>query len=434
MFTNRNTTRRQFLAGCSTMAAAACASRLTSLAFADPTALPGAERDILVVVFLRGGMDGLNLIAPVDDRDYLAARAPAIRLSAAGEAAALPIKNGPTDADFRIHRNAAALKDLYDSKDLAIIHACGLTNGTRSHFEAQDLMERGVADMKLQTLSTGWLTRHLEQSKAKGLLSGIAASATLPSSLLGYAGAAAIPSPQAFAFYGDNTQLNELAKAYRQSPRLAASGQDAVRAIHIVQKRLKHKDDKPDGDVLPYTPADGIKYPDGDLSESLKTVAWLIKADVGLQAAAVDYGGWDTHQEQANNFPNLVEQLSGALSNFYNDLSKYRARLNIVVMSEFGRRFKNNESNGTDHGHGNAMLVLGGNVNGGKIYGRWPGLATEQLDDRADLAVTTDYRTVLAELISRRFNTTQLKPIFPGMAAYQPLGIFRGAEAKTDLG
>ena len=143
--------------------------------------------------------------------------------------------------------------------------------------------------------------------------------------------------------------------------------------------------------------------------------------EVGLRAAAIDFGGWDTHQNQPNYFPTLVEQLSTALAAFYNDMSRFHNRLTVVAMSEFGRRLKSNRSSGTDHGHGNVLLALGSGVNGGRIFGTWPGLATEQLDSRADLAVTTDYRTVLCELLARR---RQLRP-------RQPVSRFQGVPSRS---
>lgn len=291
-------------------------------------------------------------------------------------------------------------------------------------------MERGVADIKQQALSTGWLTRQLATAKPGALLPGIGTSDSLPASLLGSTQAAAIPNPAAFSFYGDEKHLEILRKLHKGDSPIHRAGARTLEAIKIVNDHLP-RDEK--GELRPYAPDNDAQYPGGELSDALTTVARLIKMDVGLQVAAVDYGGWDTHQNQADHFPGLVEQLAKSLAGFYNDLGKYHVRLSVVVMSEFGRRVKSNESSGTDHGHGNVMLALGGNVNGGKIFGPWPGLATEQLDDRADLAVTTDYRTVLAELLVRRTGNTKLAAAFPGLKSYQPLGIFRGEDKKTDL-
>jgi uncharacterized protein (DUF1501 family) len=412
--------RRRFLIGCSSAVAAMAGSRLTTLSFAKDSAHAGS-RDLLVVIFLRGGMDGLNFVAPVNDRDYIAARAASLRLGDTGENAGLPLADGPAGLDFRIHPSAKGLKELYDSKHLAVVHACGLSNGTRSHFEAQDLMERGVVDLKQLNISTGWLTRHLDLTHGDGLLPAIGTSDSTPAALLGCGPAAAIPDINAFSFYGDEHQLRCLRKLYAGESPTQRSGAATLQAIDVVAKHLKRDQN---GTAIPYQPENNTKYPENDLSTSLQTVARLAKMDMGLQCAAVDFGGWDTHQGQANYFPTLIEQLSGAIAGFYNDMGRYQNRLSVVVMSEFGRRVKSNESEGTDHGHGNVMLLLGGAVKGGKIYGKWPGLATEQLDDRADLAVTTDYRSVLAEVITGHSGNAPIDSLFPAFTAGPRLGVF----------
>jgi uncharacterized protein (DUF1501 family) len=436
--------RRQFITGCSAAVAAMAGSRLVGLSFADgapSTAPAGAEAgqsgDLIVYVFLRGGMDGLNLLAPVDDADYVAARGVDVRLGDKGDNAALPLKNAPAGGegrDFRLHPKAAALKELYDGGHLALVHACGLTSGTRSHFEAMDLIERGVADMKDQGLSTGWLARQMiaaAQNGARDLVPAIGTSDSPPVSLLGFGQAAAVNDINDFSFYGDERQRAVLGKLYRASGSdgplfsVRSAGAKALHTIATINGKLA-RDGK--GELLPYQPEKSATYPENnDLSGSLQTVARLAKMDLGLRVAAVDFGGWDTHQNQQNYFPTLVEQLSTALAAFYNDMSRYRDRLTVVAMSEFGRRLKSNRSDGTDHGHGNVLLALGANVNGGRIFGAWPGLATDQLDSRADLAVTTDYRTVLCELLARRAGNADPAAMFPRFKGYQPLGVFKEA-------
>jgi len=430
MEATRDVSRRRFLVGCSSAIAAMAGSRLTALSFAKDSANISTG-DLLVVIFLRGGMDGLNFVAPVNDPDYIAARGVNVRLADQGDSAALPLGNAPKGLDFRIHPSAKALKELYDSRHLAIVHACGLSNGTRSHFEAQDLIERGVVDLKQQNLPTGWLTRHLEIARPAGLLPGIGTSDSLPASLLGFGQGASIPDINSFSFYGDEFQLRALHQLYSGNSPTDARGASALETIRIINQHLKRDEN---GNLAPYKAENNIEYPpNNDLSNSLQTVARLAKMEIGLQCAAVDLGGWDTHQAQPNVFPTLIEQLSNALASFYNDMSRYQSKLSIVVMSEFGRRLKSNESEGTDHGHGNVMLALGGNVNGGKIYANWPGLATDQLDDRADLAVTTDHRQVLSELLVRRLANPKMGRVFPGLKAYQPLGIFGGSDLPVDL-
>jgi len=373
----------------------------------------------------------------VDDADYIAARGVEVRLADKGDNAALPLKNGPAGGeghDFRLHPKAAALKELYDAGHLAVVHACGLTSGTRSHFEAMDLIERGVADMKDQGLSTGWLARQLiaaQQTGSRDLVPAIGTSDSPPVSLLGFGQAAAVNNITDFSFYGDERQLAALRELYRagaaEGPRLSirSAGAKALQTIATINGKLARNDK---GELLPYQPEKSAAYPDNnDLTGTLQTVARLAKMDVGLRAAAVDFGGWDTHQNQSGVFPTLVEQLSTALAAFYNDMSRFHDRLTVIAMSEFGRRLKSNRSEGTDHGHGNILLALGANTNGGRIFGTWPGLATEQLDSRADLAVTTDYRNVLCELLARRAGNADPVGIFPGFTGYKPLGVFKGA-------
>jgi uncharacterized protein (DUF1501 family) len=427
--------------GCSAAIAATAGSRLRGLCFADaaPSTAPARAqasdtRDLIVYVFLRGGMDGLNLVAPVDDPDYIAARGADVRLADKGDNAALPLNNAPAGGegrDFRLHPKAAALKELYDSGRLALVHACGLTSGTRSHFEAMDLIERGVSDMKDQGLSTGWLARQMIAAAPNGprdLVPAIGTADSQPVSLLGFGQAAAVNDINDFSFYGDERQRAALRELYREKgadgPRLSvrSAGVKALRTISTINARLA-RDAK--GELVPYEPEKSAAYPENnDLTGTLKTVARLAKLDVGLRAAAVDFGGWDTHQNQHDVFPTLVEQLSAALAAFHNDMSRFHDRLTIVAMSEFGRRLKSNRSDGTDHGHGNVLIALGANVKGGRIFGRWPGLATEQLDSRSDLAVTTDYRTVLCELLARRAGNANAAAIFPGFKGYEPLGVF----------
>jgi uncharacterized protein (DUF1501 family) len=416
--------RRQFMIGCSATVAAMAGGKLAGLAFADPAG--SVKRDLLVVIFLRGGMDGLNLVAPVDDRDYVAARSAGLCIGANGENTGLPLGNAYPGHDFRLHAKAAGLKELYDSKDLAIVHACGLTNGTRSHFEAMDLIERGVADMKQLGLSTGWLTRHLAAINSPGLLPAICTSDGVPASLLGSNSAAAMGRLSDFNFYGDEKQAAVLRAFYANGDDpLRRAGTRTLQTIATVGGKLGRNEK---GDLPNYVPENKAAYPQGDFGDALQTVARIVKLDLGLEVAAVDFGGWDMHQGQSGYFPALTEQLSGAISGFYNDLSKYHQKMTMVVLSEFGRRVKCNESDGTDHGHGNAMLVLGGHVNGGRCHGLWPGLATEQLDARADLAVTTDYRHVLAEILTQRAANPRMAEVFPGMQELKPLGLFKSMD------
>ncbi len=412
-------TRRKFIVGCSTGIAALAGARLTGLTFAAD-AENSSSHNMLVLVFLRGGCDGLSLVGPVDDRFYAAARGIEIRILDNGANKGLPMANGLGGADFRFHPKASGLKELYDSRMLAIVHACGLTDGTRSHFDAMDLMERGVADHTQKNLSTGWLTRHLISAKRGGMLTAAAVSSSLPASLLGSSAAYSVMDTAGFTLYGGESQHQVLTRLYAGNTAVHEAGRHTLRALEVIGKKVQRDES---GNIISYQPSINSNYMEGDLSNSLKTVAQIIKMDVGLQVATVDYGGWDTHEYQGAIFPTLTEELSRSLAAFWNDMSVFHNRLTVVVMSEFGRRLKSNESSGTDHGHGNLMMVLGGHIHGGKMYGKWPGLANEQLDSGADLAVTTDYRTVLSEILEHRLQNSNLKQIFPGFGPHQPLGL-----------
>lgn len=407
-------TRREFISGCSAAIAALSGSRLLHLSWnTDSTAEP-----ILVVVFLRGGMDGLHLLGPVDDADYVAARPAALRVGESGEFAGLPIGNGYAGRDFRLHKAAAPIKELYDAKRLAFVHAAGLVHGTRSHFEAMDYVERGVVGGTGRTSATGWMTRLAETVPGIGSMGLVSASDRAPDSMLGAANAMAMANPEAFSVPVGPQVANYLRSVYKGSSEVHRAGTRTLDAIEAIHKELK----TPEGAWKPYVPERGAAYPDGELGQSLRTVARLIRADLGLRLAAVDYGGWDTHEGQTYTFAPRVEHLSRSLAAFANDLHAYEDRLCVVVMSEFGRRVRANQSQGTDHGHGNAMMVMGGVVAGGRILGEWPGLATEQLDQRADLAITTDYRAVLSEVASAHLGVKDVSKVFPGFKS-KPVGL-----------
>lgn len=410
--------RREFVVGCSAAVAAMAGSQIESFAFSPE---PNAQKDIFVFVFLRGGCDALNLVAPVDDKYYVAARPAPLRITESGKNQGLQLKNGLNNQDFRLHSNAKALHELYDSNQLAIIHACGLTNGTRSHFDAMDMIERGVNQKK--NVTDGWLTRYLKSAQLEGMLPAIAAETNLPKSFIGSSMASSIKNLHDFKVNGDPRLMGILKTMYKGNSLLQETAQNTIATLKYIDKKIG-KNSK--GKRKKYQPANGVKYPenwkDGGLGKSLQTVAQVIKMEVGLQVATVSFGGWDTHEGQAYHFPQKTAGLSQALTAFYNDVSAYHKNLTVLVMSEFGRRLKANKSNGTDHGHGGVALALGGNVKGGKMYGQWPGLATEQLDKRVDLDVTTDYRNVLSEILQKRMKNTQLAEIFPGFNAYKPLG------------
>ncbi len=383
-----------------------------------------ASDNMLVVIFLRGGCDGLNLLGPSADAIYKTERRPETRVERDGDTPGLPLANTLADVDFRLHFKAGALKTLYDEKHLALVHACGLTNGTRSHFEAIDYMERGTPENK--NTSTGWLTRMVSQEHLSGFTPVISTSNSFPTSLLACSSAIVVPNAKRMTLQGAEVRESLLKSRYQGDGIVATNGAHSLQVLDIFAKRLP-KDAH--GKLLDYTPEKNASYPtDGyanELSNELKTLAQLIKMDIGVRVATADYGGWDTHIGQGGRFPNLADGLSRCLTAFWSDMEKYQDRLTVVVMSEFGRRLKSNDSGGTDHGHGNVMLVLGGHVKGGNIYGRWPGLATEQLDNQVDLAVTTDYRHVLTEIATSRMPHLHVESLFPGFNSYKPVGVMR---------
>ncbi|MCH2043833.1 MAG: DUF1501 domain-containing protein [Saprospiraceae bacterium] len=380
--------------------------------------------EIIIKIFLRGGCDGLHLVGPTSDRYYADARNRALRLGDGDEQSGLRLKNPLDNIDFRLHPKAAALKEIYDDNQLAIIHACGLTNGTRSHFEAMDMIERGINQKS--GAKEGWMNRYLQQVDFKEhLLPAVSIGDTMPLSMLGSEFASSMRNLEDYKVHGDPRLGGILRSFYQGNSQLDRVAQQTIYTVNQVQKRLPKDDDK----VQEYEPEHGVEYPNewymAEFSNSLKNLARLIKMDVGVHLAQVDYGGWDTHDGQGHHFPRLVEGLSEALAAFYNDLSHYHQRLTILVMSEFGRRLRSNKSMGTDHGHGGIAMVLGGSVKGGRMYGNWPGLATENLDNGVDLAITTDYRTILGEIMRKKSGQVDLDKLFPKFSLKQELGFLK---------
>jgi uncharacterized protein (DUF1501 family) len=229
---------------------------------------------------------------------------------------------------------------------------------------------------------------------------------------------------------GDPRLQQVLQNIYGGKNLIDKTAQETLHSIKYINDRIE-KDSL--GRPVPYLPGNNASYDNSPLGRSLKTLAQMIRMDMGLQVATVDYGGWDTHEHQQGAFNNLTESLSKSLGAFYNDISSTNKKVTLLVMSEFGRRLKANKSGGTDHGHGNVMLVLGNYVNGGKMYGKWPGLDNQHLDNNVDLAVTTDYRTVLSEILVKRLNNTKLDYIFPGLTEYKPLGFLQGEDKHIQL-
>jgi uncharacterized protein (DUF1501 family) len=421
------TSRRGFMVGCSA-AIASITSGIRMTAFGSPADEP--NQNILLAIFLRGGMDGLSVVMPLDgaDRGHYEGKRPQIAVPASGERAALKLTSF-----FGLNPGAAPLFELYQDKKLAVVHAAGLTSDTRSHFDAMQYMELGTPGQKSQT--TGWLTRHLLTAgniPDEIIMPAMAAGNSQPTSLLGSRESIGMTSPDDFNFNGNWYYRDWQRQAVRAmygggNSWLHQAGIQTLNAVDVIEFANPGS----------YTPANGATYPGGGFGQNLQSIAQMIKMQLGLRVATVDLGGWDTHESQGNDgggyFADHIGEMAQGLNALMTDLSNvngvdHTKRLTVVVMSEFGRTFRENDSGGTDHGHGNVMLVLGGNVNGGKVHGTWPGLAPEQLYDRSDLAITTDYRRVLSEILIRQLGNNQIGSIFPGYTGYSPLGVVTGAD------
>jgi uncharacterized protein (DUF1501 family) len=376
-------------------------------------------RDILVVVFLRFGSDGLTMIAPSEDADYRDSR-PTIAVVPSGPGAGLPV-GALGGVPFFMHPAIPELKTLYDAGSLAVVHAVGLPTNTRSHFESQEMMDRGVTERdagQKGPLAGGWLSRHLLANNS-GLtdLGVVAAAADVQTSLLGFRRAVAIPDVTQFNVIGGDFNLNTIEALNTGSDPYAAGVRGTVNMVRAVRARLAQINDG-------YTTS--TAYPGGEFSIAMRSVANLIKMNAGLEIATVDFGGWDHHYKMNQYFPSHATQLSKTLSAFWDDMAGQRDRITVVTMTEFGRRLEENTAGGTDHGAGSFMFVLGGGVKGGRMYGTWPGLRPADLRE-GDLRITTDMRQVLAEILIARRNETALSQVFPTLA-YQPLGMLNAIQ------
>jgi uncharacterized protein (DUF1501 family) len=366
----------------------------------------------LVVVFLRGGADGLSLISPTADENYIAARPKDIRVARSGDSAGYILKNTNADVDFRFHHRAKGLSELYDAGELAVVHAAGLKDATRSHFDAEDRMERAAPGAS--ATAGGWLGRWMKVENPQGILPALAVGVAAPDSLRGADGVVVAEQVNGLRVASGHHYSTAIRKVLAQqlggNPILGGSVRHLIKLSDVIESKVELDDG---GALKPYQ--GDVKYPeDNQLSNALKTVAQSIKLELGLRVATVDFGNWDTHVSQAGQLNDQIGGLSSALVAFWRDLGNHRDHVSVVVMSEFGRRLKSNESGGTDHGHGNAMMMLGAKVRGGQMFGKWPGLANDDLDEGADLAITTDYRTILAEMMTKHMGVADLAKVFPG--------------------
>ena len=397
--------RRKLLTSASAGAALTAVGPGLSVSMAQQAS---ATNDIMIVLFQRGGCDWLQMVAPAGDPNYMAAR-PTIRVPTSGTNAGLGLDTFD-GVDFYMSPSAPELKSLYDTGDLAVIHATGLPTDDRSHFTCQDNMEKGVADGEALQ-NTGWLTRHIASTGgAASDLSIISSGSANPISLLGEVDTVAISNPEDFEVSGGTVNADVIRAMNPGGSAYQNVAQSTLDAVDTVQSGLANVSDV----------ASNAEYTNGDLSKSLSSLATLIKMDVGVNVATVSFGGWDHHNNLPNEFGQRTTEFSQALNAFWTDMAEYHDRITLVTMTEFGRRLYENANQGTDHGSASAMMVLSGNVKGGNIYGAWPGLAAGQLTN-GDLTTTTDYRQVLAEIMIARHGEQNLEAVFPTVQ-YNPLG------------
>lgn len=398
-------TRRAFMrnSAMAVVGTTAIPSFLTRAAFGAVE--PGARTKRLVVIFQRGAADGLNIVIPHGEQAYYSMR-PTINIP----------RNQVVDLDgfFGLHPSMSALQPIWQQGHLAIVHATGSPDPTRSHFDAQDFMESGTPGVK--ATEDGWLNRSLHslpQSGDPSSFRAIALGPSLPRILSGSEPAIAVNNVNDFGIGGGNKAAAPMANTfeamYAQSVDsvLHGTGQETFEAVKMLKA----------ADPAKYTPAPGANYPCGRFGDSLRQLAQLIKANLGVQVAFADIGGWDHHVNEGNTqgqLANVLGEFSQSLGAFWTDLGDLAEDTVVVTMSEFGRTARENGNRGTDHGHANVMFAMGGPVKGGKVYGRWPGLDQSQLYEGRDLAITTDFRAVLSEGVAKHLGNRHLEQVFPG--------------------
>ncbi len=362
----------------------------------------------LVVIFQRGAADGLNVVIPHGDPAYYQLRT---------SIAIQPRDLIDLDGFYGLHPAMASLKPIWDRGHLAAVHACGSPDPTRSHFDAQDFMESGTPGIK--STPDGWLNRALQSEPrptgaSPAPFRAVALGTAVPRTLEGVVPAVAMGNVRDFQIGGTLTgeqSSQGFASMYASSVNavLHGTGGETFDAIRMLKAT----------DPAHYVPAHGAAYPRAAFGESMKQIAQLLKADLGVEVAFAEIGGWDTHQNQGGvngQLANRLREFSDSLAAFWTDLGDSANEVVVVTMSEFGRTARQNGTGGTDHGHANVMLVLGGPVRGAKVYGRWPGLGPEQLNEGRDLVVTTDFRAVLAEATQAVLRGAHLSRVFPGIS------------------
>ena len=398
-------TRRVFLrnSALAVVGTAAVPSFLTRAAFGAVE--NGGRTKRLVVIFQRGAADGLNIVVPYAERNYYAMR-PNINI---------PQKSVvDLNGFFGLHPALSAFQPLWQQRQLAIVHAAGSPDTTRSHFDAQDFMESGTPGIK--STDDGWLNRSLRNLPSTPPVSpfrAIALGPSLPRILSGNEPAVAMNNINDFSVGGKSLKPSPAATAFEamydhsSDAVLHGTGEETFDAVKMLKT----------ADPGKYTPAPNANYPKGRFGDSLRQLAQLIKANLGVQVAFADIGGWDHHVNEGaaeGQLANVLGDFSQSIAAFWTDLGDLGEDTVVVTMSEFGRTARENGNRGTDHGHANVMFVLGGPVKGGKVYGRWPGLDQSQLYEGRDLALTTDFRQVIGEAVTRHLGNKNLAAVFPG--------------------
>lgn len=459
-----NIGRRGFLTGAASAAVAASAPKL---GFSQER---GVNDDIVIYVFLRGGIDGLSVYAPDaghPDRGFYQNLRPSasVQLPTSGPNAMLPLADG-----FGLNSAAGSLQNLWNQGDLTFVHAVGLPIVNRSHFEAERFIELGTpgnAELGIpgsRLTTDGWLTRHLNTATnlpPQIIMPAVATESRVTLSFLRSGSAVSLRSPGSFDFNESNSSMEEqietaLQSIYAQDTSdvgaagdLALTAMTQVESIFAGLNNFDYNASLNANDQYPTFINNGGNLQLHTLSDKMLTLSRLIKADVGLRVAQVDVGGWDDHTDQGSlpegvnessgRFYNRLQVVSDAIGAFWNDMkgqandpTDFSGRITVVFHSEFGRRAFNNNDNGTDHGSGNMMMLLGGNVNGGQFHGAWPGLS--DLFQNNDLPTTTDFRNVLSEVLIRRLGNNKLGQIFPNFYDYNPLGVVQGADIWPDFG
>ena len=403
---DKSVSRRAMLAGAAT-AGVWWLSAKSALAQASMRK-GGEDGNVVVVVFLRGGADGLNVVAPYGEDEYYRLR-PSLALKSPKTGVGVGEKLIDLDGFFGFNPALQPLEGDFKEGTLAVVHAVGSGDESHSHFEAMNTMERGWTDQK-DNFGGGWLARHLNMTEGSGSpLRGVAISSVLPDSLLGATSALAVERISDYRLQSESPELRAALRAVYQGQNdaMGKAGNDTWNVLDALNK-VDPSAGRPDG---------GAVYPDTPVGNAFKEVAYLIKLDMGLEVACLDAGGWDTHVTQGTTdgwMYGLLDDLAKSIQAFQKDVGSLMSKTTVVVQSEFGRRVHENSGLGTDHGTGGCMMVLGAGVRGGKIYADWPGLVPDKQVGPGDLKTTTDYRSVLMDVVENRLGNARAGEVFPG--------------------